>query len=229
MNKMNPNVIFEDNHLLAINKPFCMPSQGDETGDLNVFDWAKAFLKEKYGKPGNIYVGLLHRLDRPTGGILLLAKTSKAAGRLSQDFQENKVQKTYWAITEKIPDIAEGTLSHFLAKLPDKNIVKAYQKQVYGSKSAVLDYKVLQVVGTQALLEVQPKTGRQHQIRVQLASMGCTIWGDVKYGKTQFLPDQSIALLAQKITFKHPTKDTYISLSLGLPDLHVWKKFSISS
>jgi 23S rRNA pseudouridine1911/1915/1917 synthase len=222
---MNPTVIFEDNHLLAINKPFCMPSQGDETGDLNVFDWAKGYLKEKYAKPGNIYVGLLHRLDRPTGGILLLAKTSKAAGRLSQDFQENKVQKTYWAITEKIPDVAEGTLSHFLAKLPDKNIVKAYNKQVYGAKPALLTYKTLQIVGTQALIEVNPKTGRQHQIRVQLASMGCTICGDAKYGKSNFLPDKSIALLAQKVIFKHPTKDEEVTLSLSLPESAIWQKF----
>lgn len=202
-----------------------MPSQGDETGDLNVFDWAKRYLKEKYAKPGNIYVGLLHRLDRPTGGILLLAKTSKAAGRLSQDFQENKVQKTYWAITEKIPDVAEGTLSHFLAKLPDKNIVKAYNKQVYGAKPALLTYKTLQTVGTQALIEVNPKTGRQHQIRVQLASMGCTICGDAKYGKSNFLPDKSIALLAQKIIFKHPTKDEELTLSLALPESAIWQKF----
>lgn len=224
---MNPTVIFEDNHLLVVNKPFCMPSQADETGDTSIFDWAKDFLREKYTKPGNVYVGLLHRLDRPTGGILLLAKTSKAAGRLSQDFQENKVQKTYWAITEKTPDIAEGTLSHYLAKLPDKNIVKAYNKQVYGAKPALLNYRTLQQVGTRALLEVHPKTGRQHQIRVQLASMGCTICGDVKYGKSSFLPDKSIALLAQKVQFKHPTKDEELILSVDLPDLHVWKDFQI--
>lgn len=224
---MNPIVLFEDNHLLAINKPFCMPSQGDETGDLNVFDWAKQYLKEKYAKPGNIYVGLLHRLDRPTGGILLLAKTSKAAGRLSQDFQENKVEKTYWAITEKIPDMVEGKLEHYLAKLPDKNIVKAYNKQVYGAKLAILNYKVLQTVGIQALVEVQPKTGRQHQIRVQLASIGCVICGDVKYGKTHFLPDKAIALLAQQIRFKHPTKDEQITLSLELPDIPIWQKFHV--
>ena len=204
-----------------------MPSQGDETGDFNVFDWAKMYLKEKYAKPGNIYVGLLHRLDRPTGGILLLAKTSKAAGRLSQDFQENKVQKTYWAITEKVPDVAEGLLEHYLAKLPDKNIVKAYNKPVYGAKSAILTYKILHIVGTQALLEIQPKTGRQHQIRVQLASIGCTICGDAKYGKSPFLPDKSIALLAQKVSFKHPTKEEQVTLTLELPDSPIWEKFHL--
>jgi len=157
-----------------------MPSQGDDTGDLNVFDWAKEYIKVTYNKPGNIYVALLHRLDRPTGGILMLGKTSKAAARLSQDFQENKIQKTYYAITERTPTNAEGELFHYLAKLPDKNITRAYDKQVFGAKPARLTYKLLKTQGDGALIEVHPHTGRQHQIRVQLASMGCVICGDVK-------------------------------------------------
>jgi 23S rRNA pseudouridine1911/1915/1917 synthase len=218
-------IIYEDNHLLILNKPFCMPSQGDDTGDLNAFDWAQNYLRTTYKKEGNVYTGLLHRLDRPTGGILMLAKTSKAAARLSEDFQKNRIQKTYHAITEKIPAEIEGDLEHYLAKMADKNITKAYQKAVPGAKIAQLHYKVLKTQGERALIKVEPKTGRQHQIRVQLASMGCVICGDAKYGRTDFLPNKSIALLAKEIEFIHPTKKEKMHISIEMPDSTPWNLF----
>lgn len=204
-----------------------MPSQGDETGDLNAFDWTQNYLRTTYKKEGNVYTGLVHRLDRPTGGILVLAKTSKAAARLSEDFQQNRIQKTYYAVTERIPAQTEGDLEHYLAKLPGKNITKAYNKAVYGAKIAKLHYEVLQTNGERALIKVEPKTGRQHQIRVQLASMGCVICGDVKYGKTDFLPDKSIALLAKEIEFMHPTKKEKMHISLEMPTSTPWNLFKI--
>lgn len=204
-----------------------MPSQGDDTGDLNVFDWAKEYIRITYNKPGNVYVALLHRLDRPTGGILMVGKTSKAAARLSEDFQQNEIQKTYYAITEKAPTPTEGELFHYLAKLPDKskNIVRAYDKQVFGAKPAKLTYQLLQTHNGKSLVEVQPHTGRQHQIRVQLASIGCVICGDVKYGKTNFLADKSIALLAKKIEFMHPVKKEKMTLEIALPKKGIWELF----
>ncbi|MEL6695006.1 MAG: RNA pseudouridine synthase [Bacteroidota bacterium] len=218
-------VLFEDNHLLIINKPVGMPSQGDETGDLNAFDWAKEYVREKYNKPGNVYMGLVHRLDRPASGVLVLAKTSKAAARLSKQFQDKKPQKIYWVLTERIPDQPHGELKHFLKKLPNKNIMRAYNKEVHASKQAHLEYRVLQTAGKRALLEVQLHTGRRHQIRVQLASMGCTIVGDVKYGKTAFNPDKSICLLAREITLAHPTLKTPVRVTAPMPEVHAWKDF----
>ncbi len=202
-----------------------MPSQGDETGDLNVNDWVKEYIRTTYNKPGNVYVALLHRLDRPTGGLLALAKTSKAAERMSKQFQQRKVQKTYYAITERIPEPTAGELKHFVKKLPGKNIMRAFHKEVHASKSAHLAYKVLRTVGKRALLEVKLFTGRRHQIRVQLASIGCVIQGDVKYGQSQFNPDKSICLLAQSLTFEHPIRKEAMTFSLELPQNAIWQPF----
>lgn len=203
-----------------------MPSQGDSSGDLNVFDWAKAYIKEKYQKPGEVYIGLVHRLDRPTGGILVLARTSKSAKRISKLFQEKKVQKTYYAVTEVIPAAPKGLLEHNLKKIPDRNIMRAYDKAVHGSKPSALEYRVLKTVGNRALLEVLPKTGRRHQIRVQLAAIGCSIVGDKKYGKTKFLPDLSIGLFAKKIRFAHPVKEKgEVEFEAPLPQKVPWLEF----
>lgn len=221
---MRPTVLYEDNHVLVLNKPAGMPSQGDETGDLCAIDWAKQYIKEKYQKPGEVYLALLHRLDRPVAGALALARTSKAAQRLSADWQAHKVEKKYWALVHQAPPLPEGTLHHWLRKLPDKNIVRAYKNPGSGAKEAITHYRMLQQ-GAEGicLLEVEPKTGRQHQIRVQLAAMGCTIVGDVKYGKSDFLPDRSIALMSRSLGFAHPTTHEWINVQAPVPSLEAWR------
>ncbi|MEL7535293.1 MAG: RluA family pseudouridine synthase [Bacteroidota bacterium] len=222
---IEPAVVYEDNHLIAVNKPFGMLSQGDETGDQSVFDWVKEYIRVTYNKPGNVYLGLLHRLDRPTGGVLLLAKTSKAASRMSKQFQSRAIQKVYVALTEKLPHPPVGTLKHYVKKLEGKNIMRAYNKEVPQSKPASLDYRLLRSANAKALIEVQPKTGRRHQIRVQLASIRCTIRGDVKYGNSQtsFNPDKSICLFAQKLIFNHPVTKEKITIEAPLPQSAWWK------
>jgi len=220
----NPSILFEDNHLLAINKPFGMPSQKDQSGDLCVADWAENYLRKTYNKPGNVYVGLLHRIDRPVGGILILAKTSKAAARMSKMFQNKEIHKNYWAITERIPDPLEGELEHYLRKIGGKNIMRAFKKEVAHSKKSTLSYKTLTTLDDKALLEVVPKTGRRHQIRVQLSTIGCTIKGDVKYGKTSFNKDKSICLLAKSITFIHPIKKESMTIGTPTPTTGLWAK-----
>lgn len=206
-----------------------MPSQPDITKDESAVDWVSSYIRTTYNKPGNVYLGLLHRIDRPVGGALLLAKTSKAAIRLSEQFQTRKVKKTYLAITEHIPSPESGKLVHYIRKLPNKNIVKAYQKEVDNSKQAILQYKVIQTLQERALIEIQPLTGRKHQIRVQLADIGCVICGDVKYGNTPFLGDKSIALLAYSLEITHPTKKERLILTVDLPDSSIWPSFSLPS
>lgn len=202
-----------------------MPSQGDDTGDESVFDWVKEYIRITYNKPGNVYLGLIHRLDRPAGGVLVLAKTSKAAARLSKQFQQRSTKKIYWAVTENTPEHPHGELKHFLKKLPQKNIMRAYNKEVHGSKAAHLEYRVLKTVGRRALLEIKLHTGRRHQIRVQLASMGCVIQGDVKYGKSSFNFDKSICLLARELTVEHPTKKEPLTFTAPLPKNELWLPF----
>lgn len=218
-------VIYEDNHLIGVVKPFCMPSQGDSSRDESVVDWVSRYLKETYNKPGNVYVGLLHRLDRPAGGVMILAKTSKAASRMSKQFQNREIDKTYWAITEAIPYLEKGSLTHHLRKLKDKNIVKAFSKPVTDSKKATLSYTVLKKKGKRALIEIKPLTGRRHQIRVQLSAMGCVIVGDVKYGTTPFNPDKSICLFAKSLEFIHPVKKEEVILEASPSSHPIWQDF----
>ena len=219
-------ILYEDNHLISIVKPFCTPSQGDNTGDESVFDQVKEYIRTTYAKPGNVYVGLLHRLDRPTGGIMLLAKTSKAAARMSKQFQERKVKKVYWALTERVPEPQTGELIHHLRKIGGKNIMRAFPKPVAHSKEAKLSYSVLQTRSSKALVEIHPLTGRRHQIRVQLASIGCVIVGDVKYGKTAFNPDKSICLFARSLSFMHPVQKKEITLTATPPSTGAWATFT---
>ena len=220
-----PFILFEDNHLLVVCKPPGMLSQGDPTGDLSLVDWAAQNLALRYGKPGRAFVGLIHRLDRPVGGVMVLARTSKAALRLTQQFQAHTVRKTYWAVTERLPYEPEGTLRHHLRKKIGQNVIRAYDNPVPGSKPAVLHYRQIAASGTRALLEVQPVTGRQHQIRVQLTRLGCPIVGDGKYGKTEFLPDLSIGLFARRLAFEHPiTREALVFESLP-PNRYPWNLF----
>ncbi len=222
---MKLQVLYEDNHLIAVVKPFGVPSQGDQTGDESMLDLVKAYVKEKYAKPGDVYLGLVHRLDRPVGGVMVFARTSKAAARLSEQFRDRETEKAYWAITERIPAEPGGQLIHYLKKLPDQNIVRAHSKQVHGSQEAKLAYEVLATREGRALLAVALETGRRHQIRVQLAASGWPIVGDVKYGKTEFLPDKSIALMARSLKVTHPVTKAALEWQAPWPDTAPWKDF----
>ncbi|MCS7075031.1 MAG: RNA pseudouridine synthase, partial [Bacteroidia bacterium] len=200
-----PQILYEDNHLIAVCKPPGMPSQQDVSEDFSLVQWVEDYLRTNYQKPGNVYVALLHRIDRPVGGVIVFAKTSKAAGRMSNLIQNREFHKTYLAVTESIPYETSGTLEHHLIKLEGKNVMKAFKKPKNGSLYACLNYQVLQTHEQRALIEVHPITGRQHQIRVQLAAISCPIVGDAKYARnSNFLPDQSIALWSWKLSFVHP-------------------------
>lgn len=223
--KANLEILFEDNHIIAVNKPSGYLSQGDITGDDPIGEEVKQYIKEKYQKPGAVFLGLVHRLDRPTTGILMFAKTSKALERLNSMLKHKKIEKTYWAIVAKKPTQEAGTLKHYLSRIENKNITKASLIKVPESKEAVLDYKVLLGIDGYFLLEIKPKTGRQHQIRVQLAAIGCPIVGDVKYGYKEANTDLSICLLAKKLEFIHPVKQEPVSIEAPLPNLTLWQKF----
>jgi 23S rRNA pseudouridine1911/1915/1917 synthase len=227
--KADPFVVYEDNHLIAISKPFGMPSQVDDSGDFAANQWVEAYLREKYAKQGNVYVGLLHRLDRPAGGLMLFAKTSKAAERMSAQFQKREMEKRYLAVTLHVPKPPAARLQHFLGPVPGKvNIMRAHDKAGPELKVAVLEYTTLQQKGGHALVEVLLETGRKHQIRVQLAKIGCGIVGDARYNQTGFLPDQSIALFSWKMAFEHPVrKGEWIRLKAPLPTTEPWNAFVI--
>lgn len=220
------DVLFEDNHVLVVNKPAGLLVHGDETGDTTLADLAKAYIKQKYNKPGNVFIGVVHRLDRPVSGIVLLAKTSKALARLNELFRSKKTQKTYWAVVQNKPSQEQGTLVHWLVKDSSKNVTKAYAKLQNGGLRSELNYKLIAAEKGRYLLQVNPITGRPHQIRVQLASMRCTILGDLKYGAAHPLPDKSIALHARQLQFEHPTLKTTVTVSAPPPQHAVWQPFS---
>lgn len=199
-------ILFEDNHLIAINKPHGQLVQADDGGELSLLDEVKAFIKDRDQKPGHVFVGLLHRLDRPVGGVVLFAKTSKAASRLSDQFRRHTIEKVYWAIIEikdKREKLKDGEVIQWLVKNEATNVVTAFDHEVAGSQRAELAYRVLEVRGDQTLVEIKPKTGRSHQIRVAMSSLGCPIIGDLKYGATTKL-DHNIALFARSVSFDHP-------------------------
>lgn len=201
-------ILHEDNHLLLVNKPVGLLTQGDVTGDAALPELVKAYLKEKYGKPGNVFCGVVHRLDRPVSGVVALAKTSKALERLTAAFRTRAVEKVYWALVARRPAAASGTLVHWLTKDERRNVVTALAHEVPGAQRAELDFRVLGEAGPYWLVEVRPLTGRPHQIRVQLAAgLRAPIAGDVKYGAAQPLPDpRAIGLHARRLTVPHPTK-----------------------
>lgn len=216
-----PKVIYEDNHLLVLNKPTNWLVQGDKTGDRTLTDWGKDYIAEKYQKPGAVFLHPTHRLDRPVSGITIFARTSKALERMNKLFREDDIQKTYLAVVQKKPTEPSGTLINWLDKDGAKNVVKAYDKPKGNAKKAELDYSLLAIEKDGALLKVMPKTGRSHQIRVQLAKMGCVIKGDLKYGFPAPNSDKSIHLHAFQISFVHPVKKEIIQFSC-LPD---WSEF----
>lgn len=219
------DVLFEDNHIIAINKSAGQIVQGDKTGDTPLSEYVKQFLKIKYNKPGNVFAGVTHRIDRPVSGIVLFAKTSKALERLNQMFQEKKIKKTYLAVSRFKPEPENGTLVHYLVKNQKNNKSYAYEKEVHGSLKSELNYELVNKSDKYFLIKVDPKTGRHHQIRVQLAKMGCVITGDVKYGDKRANEDQSVCLHAYQIQFQHPVSKEEIRITAPLPDFKYWNPF----
>ena len=218
-------VLYEDNHLLAINKPAGVLVQGDATGDVPLVELGKEYIKHKYNKPGAVFLGVVHRLDRPVSGVVIFARTSKALTRMNELFREKETRKTYWALVHSKPPQATGTLLHWLVKDEKKNKTTAYLTPRADGLKSELKYKLIDSRGGIHLLEVSPLTGRPHQIRVQLASMGCTIVGDVKYGYDQPLPDASIALHARQLEFFHPVKKNIQVIKAALPGVSWWNAF----
>lgn len=218
-------ILFEDNHIIAVNKRPGDIVQGDKTGDEPLSDLVKKYIKEKYEKPGEVYLGVVHRIDRPVSGIVLFARTSKALSRMNELFREKKIQKTYWAVVRNQPPADSGTLIHFLKKDEARNKSKAYDHEVPGSLRSSLDYKLIGQSDRYFLLEINPHTGRHHQIRAQLASMGTPIKGDVKYGFERTNEDGSIHLHARSILFIHPVKGNEVRITASTPDETIWNVF----
>lgn len=219
------NVLYEDNHIIIINKRAGEIVQGDKTGDASLCDTLKDFLKEKYNKPGNVFVGLPHRLDRPVSGIVVFAKTSKALERLNEMFRNGSVRKIYWAIVKDAPEEPEKELSSWIVRNEKQNKSYAYPKEVKGSKHAVLHYRHIAGSQNYNLLEVELKTGRHHQIRCQLSSIGCPIKGDLKYGAKRSNPDGGISLHARMVEFIHPVSKQPIKITAPVPADKLWTEF----
>lgn len=215
-------VLYEDNHLIVVNKAPGEIVQGDKTGDKPLSEEVKEYLKVKYNKPGNVFCGVTHRLDRPTSGIVVFAKTSKALSRLNAMFKNNEIDKTYWAVVKKLPEKTEATLTHYLIKNERTNKSTAYDVEKPNTKKSVLYYKVIGQSQNYNLLEVDLETGRHHQIRCQLSKIGSPIKGDLKYGAERSNPDGSISLHARKIAFIHPVSKEKIEVVAPTPDDVLW-------
>jgi 23S rRNA pseudouridine1911/1915/1917 synthase len=224
--QVSSNILYEDNHLLAVNKAAGVLVQGDETGDTPLVDLCKKYIKDKYNKPGEVFLGVVHRLDRPVSGVVVLARTSKALERMNELFRDRQTKKIYWAIVKSKPKEDSGTLVHWLVKNEKTNKVTAFAKENKDGQRSELNYRLIKQQSGFYLLEVNPITGRPHQIRVQLASMGCVIVGDVKYGGDKPNADKNICLHARQLTFIHPVKKETISIEAPLPRNEVWNLFS---
>ena len=220
-------VVYEDNHIIVVNKTASEIVQADKTGDTPLSETVKQYLKEKYQKPGNVFLGVTHRLDRPVSGLVIFARTSKALTRLNEMFRSGEVKKTYWAVVKNAPKEPETELVHYLVRNEKQNKSFAYDKEVPNSKKAILDYRLIGHSENYYLLEVDLKTGRHHQIRCQLAKMGCPIKGDLKYGAPRSNPDGSICLHARKVRFIHPVSKELIELVAPLPEGNLWKGFEL--
>lgn len=218
-------VIYEDNHLIIVNKNCSEIVQGDKTGDKPLSETVKEYIKEKYAKPGNVFLGVVHRLDRPVSGLVMFARTSKALSRLSEMFRNGDVHKTYWAIVKNRPPADEGELINWLTRNERQNKSYAYDKEVPHSKKAVLEYKLIGHSDRYYLLEINLKTGRHHQIRCQLAKLGCPIKGDLKYGFPRSNPDGGISLLSRQVSFIHPVSKKLIEVEAPLPNDKLWQSF----
>ncbi len=223
--KYHLDILHEDNHTIVVNKKASDIVQGDKTGDPALPDFIKGYLKEKYDKPGNVFCGVVHRLDRPTSGALVFARTSKALERLNEQFREKDTTKTYWAIVEKTPKVPAARLEDYLLKNEKQNKSYVTDAQKKGAKKAILSYKTLVKGDNFTLLEIALETGRHHQIRCQLANIGCIIKGDVKYGAKRSNSDGSIHLHARSLSFNHPTTKERIEITAPLPKESVWSQF----
>lgn len=215
-------VVYEDNHIIIVYKESGEIVQGDKTGDVPLSETVKDYIKTNYHKPGNVFLGVVHRLDRPVSGLVIFARTSKALTRLNAMFKDGDIHKTYWAITKNAPTIPEATLTHWLTRNEKQNKSYAYDREVPNSKKAKLAYRVIGHTDHYNLLEVHLMTGRHHQIRCQLAHMGCPIKGDLKYGAKRSNPDGSISLLSHSVEFVHPVSHELIRLDSPLPDDPLW-------
>ena len=222
-------VLYEDNHLIAVNKTCSEIVQGDKTGDIPLSEIVKQWLKEKYDKPGNVFVGVAHRLDRPVSGLVLFAKTSKALSRLNEMFRIGDVQKTYWAIVKNRPVKDEAELTHYLVRNEKQNKSYAYDTEKPNSKKAILSYKLIARSENYSLLEIDLKTGRHHQIRCQLAKIGCPIKGDLKYGFPRSNPDGGISLHSRKAKFIHPVSKELMEIIAPVPEDKIWNIFDTLS
>ncbi|AXG74520.1 RluA family pseudouridine synthase [Flavobacterium arcticum] len=220
--KNNLQVLYEDNHIIAVNKRVGDIVQGDKTGDKPLSDVVKEYIKDKYNKPGDVFLGVVHRLDRPTTGIIVFARTSKALTRLNDLFKNRETQKTYWAAVKKKPDTEKGTLIHYLVRNEKNNTSKAHTKEVPNSKTASLDFTIIRVLKTFSILEINLHTGRHHQIRAQLSAIGSPIKGDLKYGFDRSNPNGGIHLHARKLFFIHPVSKEELTITAPLPDDAVW-------
>jgi 23S rRNA pseudouridine1911/1915/1917 synthase len=221
-NKNNLQILHEDNHIIVINKRVGDIVQGDKTGDKPLSDIVKEYIKDKYNKPGDVFLGVVHRLDRPTTGIVVFAKTSKALERLNKMFSERETQKTYWAVVKNKPPKTDDKLVHFLKRNEKNNSSKAHLKEVPESKIASLDYKIIKELNNYFVLEVHLHTGRHHQIRAQLQAIGCPIKGDLKYGFDRSNPDGGIHLHARKLAFVHPVSKEKIEVVAPVPSDSIW-------
>ena len=217
--------LYEDNHLLIVNKPAGILIQGDSTGDKPLVEHCKDYIKKKYGKPGAVFLHPVYRLDRPVSGVIVFARTSKALERMNKIFATRKVQKTYWAIVKKHPPQKKGRLVSWLVKDTKRNVSTAYSEEVEGSQKAETDFRVLGKLNNHYLIEVEPLTGRPHQIRVHLAEMGCPIRGDLRYGFAKPNEDKSINLHARRLYFEHPVKKEPLVIKAGLPGDQFWEQF----
>ena len=222
-NKQNLQVLFEDNHLIIINKRPGDIVQGDKTKDTPLVEIVKEYLKIKYDKPGNVYLGVIHRIDRPTSGIVMFAKTSKALSRMNAMLKNQDVNKLYWAITQNKPDNKTGKLIHWLRKNPKNNKSTHFSKETANTKKAILNYKILKTLDNYCLLEIKMESGRHHQIRCQLQAIGCPIKGDIKYGSKRTNKDGSIDLHARNLQFIHPVTKKEIDVTAPVRDEKIWK------
>jgi len=221
-------ILYEDNHLIAINKKSSDLSQGDKTGDASLDTEVKKYIAQKYKKPGDVFLGVVHRLDRPVSGVILYSRTTKALTRLNEMFRSTEVRKTYLAIVKERPPEDEATIKHFLKKNEQQNKTYVYDNEVKGSKEASLTYRMVGRSERYYLLEIQLHSGRHHQIRAQLARIGCPIKGDLKYGFSRSNEDGSISLMARKLEFIHPVKKEKIIITAPFPKCDIWKEFRYS-